>query len=83
MTISSKPKSKNADVEALINKGGSVAAAEPELLNPDAKFQMQLRLPADALARIEAVIKKRNVKPPRHTWILEAIYEKLEREERP
>lgn len=81
MAISSKPKEKNVDVDALINKGGSIAAKEPETPATDSKIQMQLRLPTDAVARIEAVRKKRSVKPPRHTWILEAIYEKLEREE--
>ena len=40
-----------------------------------------LRLPRILLNRIDAVVHKRLIKIPRHTWILEALVEKLEREE--
>lgn len=42
---------------------------------------MTLRLPSELSNRIEAVLQKRAFKLPRHTWLLEAVIEKLEREE--
>ena len=41
----------------------------------------QLRLEEDLLKRIDLVIEKRRVKASRHSWFLEAIFEKLEKEE--
>lgn len=69
------------DVDALINRGGSAvggAAAE----TPASTTPILLRLPADLLERLEAAVKERPVRLPRHTWILEAIHEKLMRETR-
>lgn len=79
MVISSKPKQNKAnnqlDVDALINKGGSVASqpAKTEIL-------VNLRLPADVLQDIDLLVSKRKIKTSRHTWLLEAIYDKLEKE---
>lgn len=70
------------DVYALINKGGSVAIQEKS--TGDSKpgvVRVQLRLPIEAQQRIDMVRKNQSVKPSRHAWMLEAIYEKLEREE--
>ena len=84
MAITRKPKPARAagpvDVEALINKGGSVAqfkaaaAADPA---PTPVVPVILRLPSGILGRIDDAVKARPVKMPRHTWILEAIVEKL------
>lgn len=83
MAISRKPqaaaKSREVvDINALIHKGGSVAseqAREEEKATP-----LLLRLPSDLRNRIDLSVKRRRIKTPRHTWILEAIVEKLERE---
>lgn len=91
MTITKKPKLAEAKgsgsqlpesaVHALIEKGGSVAKREGGEKRPEHKPQfIQLRLDRDFLTKIDAVLHKRKVKTPRHTWILEALYEKLERE---
>lgn len=80
MTITKKPRTPKAlpeaEIAALIEKGGSVARKEeknkPQLL--------QLRLDRDLLTSIDAALHQRKVKIPRHTWILEALHEKLERE---
>jgi hypothetical protein len=78
MAISRKPKKEAAEVseaaiKAVIEKGGSVAQD-----NPDAKKKnLQLRLDADLINQIDAARKSKSVPPSRHTWILEAIYEKL------
>ncbi len=82
MAISRKPRTERAtaskvDVDALINKGGSVAqkqGAEPK------EKPVILRVPENVLERIDATVKARRIKTPRHTWLLEAVLEKLEKE---
>jgi hypothetical protein len=74
MAISRRPKptlvaTPAVDVDALINKGGSSPAP------------VVLRMPPDVLARIDRAVEARRVKVPRHTWLMEAIMEKLEWEE--
>jgi hypothetical protein len=39
-----------------------------------------LRLPAGMLAQIDDAVRHRPVRIPRHTWVLEAVAEKLARE---
>lgn len=39
-----------------------------------------LRVPAHLLARLDSAVDRRSVRVPRHTWILEAIAEKLARD---
>ncbi len=94
MPISRRPKDDSpppaaVDVDALILKGGSVAgqgAAGREVPRPQpttpAKDPMPvvLRVPAALLGRIDEALDARAVKIPRHTWLLEAVVEKLERE---
>jgi hypothetical protein len=38
-----------------------------------------LRLPSEVLTRVDQVVKTRRVRVPRHTWLMEAVIEKLER----
>lgn len=40
-----------------------------------------VRIPAELLARIDEAVQQRDVRVPRHTWLLEAITEKLMRDE--
>ncbi len=42
--------------------------------------QVSLRIPAAVLERVDAAVNTRVVRIPRHTWLLEAIVEKLDRE---
>lgn len=84
MALSRRPKppapaaASTVDVDALINKGGSVArAAEPA---PGKPAPVVLRMPPDVLVRIDQAVEARQVKVPRHTWLMEAVIEKLERE---
>lgn len=86
MAIARKPKKtadkSQVDVDALINKGGSVAKLA-ESTPPDeaaTEKQVALRVPVPMLAEIDNTVKQRAIRIPRHTWILEAIAEKLERE---
>ena len=82
MAVTRKPKpqdsSAEADVMALIEKGGSVATNKPKRTKPRL---VQLRLSYEVVDRIDSVIQSRLVPPSRHTWLLEAVYEKLQREE--
>ena len=86
MSISKKPKAKaetsEASVQALISKGGSPASSsQGKKLGKKDIVPVTLRLPAELTKRIEMVLQKRAFKIPRHTWLLEAVIEKLEREE--
>ena len=91
MAITPKPKPKNSlpvdsgvDVDALINRGGSVAghpsSGRPVKTGEDDVMLVQLRLLPTLVERIDAVVKARLIKIPRHTWLLEAVTEKLKRE---
>ncbi len=42
---------------------------------------VSLRIPGDVAARVDRSVRSRPVKIPRHTWLLEAVVEKLDREE--
>jgi hypothetical protein len=85
MAISRKPKQlprtavKTVDVDALINKGGSVAGSNGEQ-SKDKIVPVILRVPDEILEKVDASVQARRIKTPRHTWLLEAILEKLERE---
>lgn len=79
MTITRKPSAKTkstAAVDAVIAKGGSV----PNKRKAKKVHAIALRIPDDLLQRIDQLLEGRAVRIPRHTWILEAIAERLERE---
>lgn len=82
MAITRKPKSSGVpgavDVDALINKGGS--SPKLDTVEKDGTIAVVLRFQADLLARVDAAVKARPIRTPRHTWLLEAVYEKLQRE---
>ncbi len=83
MAITRRPKPASepaVDVEALINKGGSVARPSNDEANARKQAQVKLRLPADLLVQVDEALKGRRITIPRHTWLIEAIVEKLERE---
>ncbi len=77
MTISKKPNTETiaseAKIKALIEKGGSVAKDKLD----SSKKNLQLRIETDLINQIDAVRGGKPVPPSRHTWILEAIHEKL------
>jgi hypothetical protein len=84
MAITRKPKQssgtagKHVDVDALIRKGGSVAGKNGE--QEKGTVPVILRVPEDILEKVDASVQARRIKTPRHTWLLEAVLEKLERE---
>ena len=83
MTISRKPTAQTrVDVDALINKGGTVAGqAAPASQGAAKPAAVVVRIPLDMLDGIERARAARAVRIPRHTWLLEAIAEKLAREQ--
>lgn len=86
MAISRKPKQgaraahKEVDIDALISKGGSVAGNAPAAKNAKPVVPVIVRIPGDVLDKIDDSVQARRIKTPRNTWMLEAIFEKLERE---
>ena len=73
MPIRSKPQQPSeAAVNALIEKGGSVATHD----EPHAKTRnFQLRLTDEMRQRIDRACEKRIVKPSWHAYIMEAVLE--------
>jgi len=83
MAIARKPKPKTID--EFIEEGGSAPAAIVPTVTRVARTEkveqpVKLRVPADLLARIDEAVADRRPSPSRHNWILEAIYEKLDRD---
>ena len=66
-------------IEALIDKGGSVAPGREGAQGTKPQL-VQLRLPRTLVRRIDRARKRRLVAPSRHAWLLEALLEKLETE---
>jgi len=66
-----------ADVDALIERGGSVRSDTRKRADTTA---VPLRLPRDLLARIDRAVDAQPLKTPRNTWILQALLERLERD---
>jgi hypothetical protein len=81
MAITRKPKSpapaSTIDVEALINKGGT---APKQIPDRDATVTVMLRLPAPLAEQIDAFLKAKPIRIPRHTWILQTLHDKLAEE---
>lgn len=83
MTIARKPKGKTpaseTQITALIEKGGSTARQETAA-SAAQSMSVSLRIPGPLAERLDSTLQDRLIRVPRHTWILEAIVEKLDRE---
>ena len=77
MAVSRKPVA--ADIEALINKGGAVPDDSPPPSPARKVVPVTLRIPSALLDQVDQHLKSQLVPLPRHTWILEAVQEKLQR----
>ena len=80
---STAPIPPRVDVDAIINRGGSVARESAAKTTPAsrARKSVLMNLPVETLDAIASAIASRPVKIPRQTWIEEAIQEKLGREQ--
>lgn len=80
MAIARKPKVKEQSINALINKGGSVAEdVAGDGTKQSGDKPILIRIPSEALKKIDEIVGAKKIKTPRHTWLLEAIFEKLEK----
>lgn len=68
-------------VEAFIAKGGSAPPTAVDVAPKGAQHPLKFPLDSDLFERLEAARKASVVKLPRNTWILQAIAEKLERDQ--
>ncbi|WP_107667099.1 hypothetical protein [Cyanothece sp. BG0011] len=79
MPISRKPKDK--EIETFISKGGSEPVEEKKVDQGEKTVQsLKLRIPTELLEEIDQLVASRRPSPSRHQWILEALYEKVEKE---
>lgn len=74
-----RPPALDKKAEQFINQGGSTTAKADSRTKDEAT--VNVRLPVDVLARVDEAVGHRRARIPRHSWLLEAIYEKLDREE--
>lgn len=81
MAIAQKPKASEAAVDQLISGGLDKPASAPAAAPTGIKAH-PLRFPADGklYQRLETALNAADVKPPRNTYILNAIAEKLARD---
>jgi hypothetical protein len=78
MAIRRKPQ----NVEEFIERGGDVAGDASLHRGRERDFRnVRLRIAKDVLTEIDAAIAKRRSGISRHTWIMEAIVEKLKQED--
>lgn len=78
----SKVTPNDAKVKEIIDRGGSVLSDRQGEAYEDEQRNVQLRLYQSVIAEIDERRKrvKRGKKPSRHSWIVDAIEEKLKRE---
>ena len=74
-------------IQAVIHKGGSVPTDTPHQ-DDIAPKNLQLRLYPDQINAIDEIIEqkqgqRRRPRQSRHSWLIEAIEEKIERESQP
>lgn len=73
--------SNGSPVTATIAKLNGRHAIQGGTAQPKTSTQtVVLRLPTELLARLDDAVGQRSVRVPRHTWLLEAVAEKLDRE---
>lgn len=84
MAVTRKPQVRGATeqpsetaIRAFIERGGGVPSDADDVRTK----LVQLRLSPELIARIDAVRHVARVPTSRHHWLLEAIHEKLERQE--
>jgi hypothetical protein len=66
------------NVDELINRGGSPGGKAD---TAEATTPVVLRIPTAMLNQIDALVKAQPIKTPRHRWMLEALYEKIARQD--
>lgn len=65
------------DIDSLINKGLHTTEPQQDTSEP---WDVLLHLTKADKIVIDEMLSQRKIKQPRHTWLLEAVFEKIERE---
>ncbi|MDB9315607.1 hypothetical protein PN462_21015 [Spirulina sp. CS-785/01] len=73
-----RPKQK--DVNDFIKKGSTEPTETENRSTENSTTNVSLRIPTDLLQSIDALVAARRPSPSRHQWLLEALWEKVERE---
>ena len=71
-----------AQIDRVINRGGSVPSEQSNSFYEDEQKSVQLRLYQSTIDEIDALRDqvRKGKKPSRHAWLVQAISEKLDRE---
>lgn len=81
MALAKPPKSLERRAEELIDRAPAVTSTKSANGSVDRKeVPVTVRIPKSMLDDIESLVKARPIKTARHTWLMEAIYEKWKRE---
>jgi hypothetical protein len=71
------------DVEAIINRGGSAPTSNaPEQPKGSARKSVIVYIEPDILQRVDEAVSAQIIKTSRQRWMMEAILEKLNRDQR-
>lgn len=76
MSVSKKPPAKSLD--AFLSTTSTSAASDT--LAADRIYHQQVRIEQRYIDQIDELCQRRRAKTPRHAWLLEAIFEKMDRE---
>ncbi len=83
MALAKPPKSTlDRRAEALIDQAPAVQNNTTETRLDVEDVPVTVRIPKAMLRDIERAVKRRPIKTPRHTWLMEAIYAKWEQEKK-
>ena len=74
-----KSKAKQADIDAVIEEGGSVP--EEKKTSGNEKKKATIRFPKKLLDRIDQAIDEQMLDQSRNQWMMKAAIEKLERDQ--
>ena len=86
MALAKPPKSSiDRRAEALIDKASAVHSSkgmDSARTREESRVEVPVtvRIPKPMLSDIESLVRTRPIKTARHTWLMEAIYEKWKRE---
>ncbi len=84
MALVKPPKSTDERrIEKLIDGAAAVHTEKPATASQEKEeVPITVRIPVAMLRDIERMVRQRPIKTPRHTWLMEALYEKWKRETR-
>jgi hypothetical protein len=85
MALTKRPRADRAGKselsEAEIAKRIDQGSGEPAVGHQEKRVGVMLRLPQETALRIDEALARLPVRPTRHAWLMQAIEEKLERDE--